>query len=392
MNLAAAQEIAPRIVKIRRELHQIPELGQREHKTSQFVVDQLQQIGVDSVETGVGGMGVVATIKGNNSSGRMIGLRADMDGLPIVEQNRFAHRSRHEGAMHACGHDGHTAMLIGAASLLCQTRDFDGTVVLIFQPAEEGLAGAREMVRDGLFSRYPIQEIYALHNWPELPLGEIGVCTKSAMAARDDFQIEIIGNGGHAAQPHRTTDPILVGARVIEALQSIVSREIDPKDSAVVSVHSIRSGNDIALGQPTENASIPDRLLLGGIAKWLLQDTGTYLEKRLRHITESIAAASGARANVVYEQFLPPVINDTRCAGRVTEVAQALISTELVNSHHPPTMASEDFSFMLQAVPGAYFFLGTGGPAQKALHHPQFDFNDDSIALGIAVLSQLVLG
>ena len=319
------------------------------------------------------------------ASGRSIGLRADMDCLPIQEANDFGHRSRHEGRMHACGHDGHTAMLLGAARYLAATRNFDGTAYLIFQPAEESGAGAEVMVREGLFARFPADEVYAVHNWPELPPGKIAVGTGPVMAATDELRIVLRGTGGHAAMPHLVIDPVVAAAQVITALQTIASRNASPLDAIVVSITSLQTSQAGAFNV------IPDSVTLAGTVRSLRPETRDLAERRVREIAAKVAEAMGARAEVAYMRGYPATINSAREAAFAAAVGERLFGKENVDTAPWPTMGGEDFSYFLRERPGAYVFLGQGGGAGGCfLHNPAYDFNDEVIPLGAGYLAALV--
>jgi amidohydrolase len=372
------------LTTLRRDLHAYPELGFEEHRTARVVADALRLLKID-VHTGIGKTGVVAVIEGrSNSSGKMIGLRADMDALPITECNTFAHKSSVPGRMHACGHDGHTAMLLGAARYLAATREFDGTAVLIFQPGEEGYAGAREMIQDGLFERFPCQEVYALHNWPSLPAGTIGISPGPAMAAADRVDITITGKGGHGAHAYLAIDPVLVAAHVITAAQSIVSRNVNPLESAVVSLCSVQAGELDAM------SVIPGEALISGTVRTFKREIQDLVEERLKHMVHTIADGFGAKAKVTYTRNYPATINHAKQAMYAADVAASLVGEAHVVRDLPPSMGAEDFSFILQAKPGAYLRLGQGGGEQgRFLHSAQYDFNDAVLPLGAALLASL---
>jgi len=319
-----------------------------------------------------------------HDSGRAVGLRADMDALPMHEENGFEHVSRFKGRMHACGHDGHTAMLLGTARYLARTRRFDGTVYLIFQPGEEGFAGGKAMVEDGLFERFPADEIYALHNWPSLPPGKIGVRPGPAMAAADRIEIHIEGRGGHGAHPYLTIDPVLVAGHIITAAQSIVSRNVNPIDTAVVSLCAMHAGNMAAM------SVIPREARLVGTVRTFRLSTQVAIEKRLTELVHSIAAAFGATATLKYERIYPATVNSDREARFAADVADTLIGAENVVRDLEPSMGSEDFSFMLQQRPGAYARLGQGGAEGGCfLHNAKYDFNDEVIPLGAGFLAAI---
>jgi amidohydrolase len=372
------------LTALRRDLHAHPELGFEEHRTAEVVTRELDRLGVE-YHAAVGKTGVVAVIRGNrDESGRSIGLRADMDALPMHEENDFAHASRFKGRMHGCGHDGHTAMLLGTARYLAATRRFDGTAYLIFQPGEEGFAGGKAMVDDGLFERFPADEIYALHNWPGLPPGTIAVRPGPMMAAADRIEIHIEGRGGHGAHPYMAIDPVLVAGHMITAAQSIVARNVSPLDTAVVSLCAMQAGNLAAM------SVIPRDAKLVGTVRTFRPQTQDMIERRLNDLVHSIAAAFGAKATLKYERVYPATINTEREAEFAARVADALIGPENVVRDLEPSMGSEDFSFMLQQRPGAYARLGQGGAEGGCfLHNSRYDFNDDVIPLGAGYLAAL---
>ena len=372
------------LTSLRRDLHANPEMGFKELRTASIVAGALQALGIE-VHRGVGQTGVVGIIEGKKTdSGRMVGLRADMDALPILEENEIEHRSTQPGLMHACGHDGHTAMLLGAARYLAQTRNFNGKVALIFQPAEEGLGGAKAMIDDGLFDKFPCDSIYAMHNWPALPAGVIGINPGPMMAASDRFEIKIHGRGGHGAHPYQTIDPIIVAAQLITALQTIVSRNVHPIESAVVSLGHIHSGNAAA------PSVIPSHATLIGTVRTFSDDVQKIVEARMRTLVSTIAEAFGAKAELNYTRQYPATINSLKEANFLADVATDLFGSERVVRNLIPSMGSEDFSFMLQKKPGAYFRLGQGGAEQgKLLHNPKFDFNDDIIPAGSSMFAAL---
>ncbi|GAB4402522.1 MAG: M20 aminoacylase family protein [Rhodoferax sp.] len=380
----------PELTAFRRELHANPELGFEEHQTARRVAQALQVCGVDAVHTGIGRTGVVALIHGRSrASGRAIGLRADMDALPLTELGDRPWKSTRPGLMHACGHDGHTAMLLGAARYLAQTRQFDGTAVLIFQPGEEGFAGAQAMIDDGLFERFPVESVYALHNWPALPAGYIGLNPGPMMAAADKLRITVTGRGGHGAHPDQTVDPVLVAAHLITALQSIVSRNLDPVDSGVISVCALRAGD------PGAMSVIPDSATLVGTVRTFLPEVQALIEQRLHALCAGVAQAFGAQIQVTLDKLYPATINHAEPAALAAEVAQALVGPERVVRNLKPSMGAEDFSFMLRAKPGAYLRLGQGPQAPDAqpgcaLHNPAYDFNDAVLPLGAALHASLV--
>lgn len=374
----------PELVALRRDLHAHPELGFEEIYTSARVVEALKVCGVDEIHTGIGKTGVVAVVKGRSTaSGRMLGLRADMDALTMTEQNDFAWRSGKKGMMHGCGHDGHTAMLVGAARYLAETRHFDGTAVLVFQPGEEGFAGAKAMVEDGLFDRFPVESIYAMHNWPAMRPGTIGINMGAMMAAADRVMIEVTGKGGHGAHAYLAIDPVLVCAHIITAAQSIVSRNVRPIDSAVVSLCAIQAGDLQAM------SVIPDSAVVVGTIRTFKTEVQTLVEQRLQEIASAVALGFGATASVKYERRYPATINTPDEAAFVADVAETLVGPEHVDRDMEPSMGAEDFSFMLQTKPGAYLRLGQGGD-NCFLHNPRYDFNDDILPLGSAVHASLI--
>jgi amidohydrolase len=372
------------LTAVRRDLHAHPELGFEEHRTAEVVTRELAALGVE-FHAGVGKTGVVGVIRGEaTGSGRAIGLRADMDALPMHEENNFAHVSRFKGRMHGCGHDGHTTMLLGAARYLASTRRFDGTVFLIFQPGEEGFGGGKAMVDDGLFERFPADQIYALHNWPGLPPGQIAVRPGPMMAAADRIEIHIEGRGGHGAHPYLSIDPVLVAGHIITAAQSIVARNVSPIDTAVVSLCAMHAGNLAAM------SVIPRDARLVGTVRTFRPKTQDDIERRLNDLVHSIAAAFGATATLKYERMYPATINTAREAEFAASVADGLVGPNNVVRDLEPSMGSEDFSFMLQKRPGAYARLGQGGAEGGCfLHNTRYDFNDEVIPLGGGYLAAL---
>ncbi len=372
------------LTRIRRQLHTHPELGFEEHVTAALVASELERYGVDEIHRGIGKTGVVAVIRGAGSSAASIGLRADMDALPMREEGDVEWRSCQPGRMHACGHDGHTAMLLGAARYLARTRQFDGTVHLIFQPGEEGYAGARAMIQDGLFERFPCDSVYAMHNWPALAAGTIAVRPGPIMAASDKITIRIHGVGGHGAHPYQTVDPVLVAGHIITAAQSIVSRNVSPIDSAVISLCAMQAGNLAAM------SVIPHEATLVGTVRTFRAKTQDMVEGRLRALIESVAQAFGAKAELTYERSYPATINTHDEALFGQAVARELVGDENIITDLEPSMGSEDFSFMLQVRPGAYFRLGQGGAeAGRFLHNAHYDFNDAVLPLGAALFVRL---
>jgi hippurate hydrolase len=373
------------LTAFRRDLHAHPELGFEERRTASRVIDALRVAGVDEIHEGIGRTGVVGIVRGRRgASARAVGLRADMDALPLVEENDFAWRSATRGLMHGCGHDGHTTMLVGAARYLAATRDFDGTAVLIFQPGEEGFAGAKAMIDDGLFDRFPVEAVYAMHNWPALPAGTVGVNSGPMMAAADRIEIVIQGRGGHGAHPYLAIDPVLVAAHIITAAQSLVSRNVNPIDNAVVSLCSMHAG------EPTAYSVIPREARLVGTVRTFRREVQDMIEDRLGRLVESVALGFGATARLTYIRSYPATINSPREAMFAADVAQALVGEAHVVRELPPSMGAEDFSFMLQVKPGAYLRLGQGGESSCFLHNSRYDFNDDVLPLGAALFASLV--
>jgi hippurate hydrolase len=370
---------------IRQDIHAHPELAFVESRTSTMVAEKLEGWGIE-VHRGLAKTGVVGIVKGRkNASGRGIGLRADMDCLPMHETGTVPYRSRHEGRMHACGHDGHTTMLLGAARYLAETRNFDGTAYLIFQPAEESGGGGQVMVKEGLFERFPANEVYALHNWPGLPPGKIAVGTGPMMAATDEIQIVVRGRGGHAAMPHLVVDPVVASAHIIGALQTIASRNVSPTDAVVVSIASMQTSQVGAFNV------IPDFVKLVGTVRSFRPETRELAEKRVREIAGKVAEAFGARAEIDYRRGYPATVNSAHEAGFAARVGERVFGRGNVVTDPEPTMGGEDFSYMLLERPGAYVFLGQGGgPSGCFLHNPGYDFNDEVIPLGAGYLAALV--
>lgn len=388
---ARIQQFHPELVALRRDLHSHPELGFEEVYTARRVVESLKVCGVDALHTGIGKTGVVALIHGRKLSarnpGRMIGLRADMDALPMAEFNDFDWKSAKQGLMHGCGHDGHTAMLVGAARYLAETRNFAGTAVLIFQPGEEGYAGARAMIQDGLFDRFPVESVYAMHNWPAMRPGTVGINPGAMMAAADRLTIEITGRGGHGAHPYQTVDPVLVAAHIITAVQSIVSRNVKAVESAVISICAMNAGD---LGA---QSVVPGVAKLVGTVRTFSPVVQDLVERRLKELCTAVAQGFGATATVTFERMYPATINTAPEAQFAGDVAAALVGEDKVVRNLEPSMGAEDFSFMLQAKPGAYLRLGQGAADGKGacnLHNPLYDFNDDVLPLGAALFAGLV--
>ena len=375
----------PELTALRRDLHAHPELGFEEVYTSARVKEALKLCGVDEVHTGIGRTGVVGVIKGKSTgSGRMVGLRADMDALTMVEANDFSWKSAKPGMMHGCGHDGHTAMLVGAARYLAETRNFDGTAVLVFQPGEEGFAGAKEMIQDGLFDRFPVDAIYAMHNWPQMKPGCIGINPGPMMAAADRVTIEVTGKGGHGAHAYLAIDPVLVAAHIITAVQSIVSRNVRPIDGAVISLCAMQAGDLHAM------SVIPGKATIVGTVRTFLPEVQALVERRLSELCSAIALGMGATATVHYERIYPATTNSTAEAKFAGDVAESLVGPEHLDRDMEPSMGAEDFSFMLQTKPGAYLRIGQGGEGNCFLHNARYDFNDDILPLGSALHAGLI--
>ncbi|WMT77854.1 M20 aminoacylase family protein [Bradyrhizobium sp. Ash2021] len=376
-------DLQPDIQAWRRDIHENPELLYEVHRTAAFVADRLREFGCDEVATGLGRTGVVGVIKGKKPAGngdiRVIGLRADMDALPIEEETNLPYASKTPGLMHACGHDGHTAMLLGAARYLAETRNFAGDAVVIFQPAEEGGAGADAMIKDGLMDRFGIEQVYGMHNGPGIPVGSFAIRPGPIMAATDSIDIRIEGLGGHAARPHKCIDSVLVGSQLITALQSIVARTIDPLDSAVISICEFHAGN-------ARNV-IPQTAELRGTVRTLTQEVRELVEKRVREVVAGVAQMTGARIDLVYERGYPVTKNHASQTDIAIRVAKEIAGDANV-MEAPPMMGAEDFSYMLQARPGAFIFCGNGDTA--GLHHPAYNFNDDAIVYGTSYWIKLV--
>jgi amidohydrolase len=367
----------------RHDFHAHPELQYDVHRTAASVAEKLKAFGCDEVVPGIGRTGVVGVIHGRKpGSGErtVIGLRADMDALPVSEVNDLPYKSTIAGKMHACGHDGHTAMLLGAAKYLAETRNFAGTAVVIFQPAEEGGAGGKAMLKDGLMERFGVQEVYGMHNYPGLPVGQFAIRSGPIMAAADHVSIEIEGVGGHAARPHLTVDTVLVGAQIVNQIQSIVARNVDPLHAAVISICVFNAGT-------TDNV-IPQTALLRGTARSLTPEVQDLLERRLHEVVEGTARLYGATAKLTYKRDYPVTRNHERQAAFAADIAAQVVGSERVDHDVAPVMGAEDFSFMLEARPGAFIFVGNGDSA--GLHHPAYDFNDEAIPIGTSYWVKLV--
>jgi amidohydrolase len=374
-------DLQPEIAEWRRDIHRHPELMFDVHRTAGVVAEKLKSFGCDEVATGIGRTGVVGVIRGKRGPGaRTIGLRADMDALPITEATGLPYQSTAPGKMHACGHDGHTAMLLGAAKYLAETRNFAGTAVVIFQPAEEGGGGAREMVKEGLMERFAIEEVYGMHNYPGFPVGDFAIRPGPMMAAADRIYIDIEGVGGHAARPHHSVDTVLVGAQIINQIQSIVARNVDPLESSVVSICQFNAG--------TADNIIPQTARLSGTARSLTPEVRDLVEKRLHEVVEGTARLYGASAKLTYKRDYPVTRNHEKQTAFAASVAAEIVGKDRVDTSAPPVMGAEDFSYMLEARPGAFIFVGNGDSA--GLHHPAYNFNDEAIPVGTSYWVKLV--
>jgi amidohydrolase len=368
------------LATLRRDIHAHPELGFEEHRTAALVADKLSEWGIP-VHRGLGGTGVVGILK-SGTSPRAIGLRADMDALPLQELNTFSHTSQHAGKMHACGHDGHTAMLLAAAQHLARHRNFDGTVYLIFQPAEESGGGARDMIRDGLFEKFPMEAVFGMHNWPGMPAGAFALSPGPVMASSSEFTITVRGKGGHAAMPHNTIDPVPVACQMVQAFQTVVSRNLKPIDAGVISVTMIHAGH--------ASNVIPDSCELRGTVRTFKMDVLDAIEARMRQVAEHVCLAHGATCEFQFDRKYPATVNSASEAEFARAVMTTLVGADKVLVQEP-TMGAEDFAYMLQAKPGAYCFIGNGdgvhremghGEGPCTLHNPSYDFNDELIPLG----------
>lgn len=375
---------------IRRDIHAHPELCFEEVRTAELITRRLKEWGIP-VHTGLGKTGVVGTIQGQgaNAAKRAIGLRADIDALPITERNTFGHASRHAGRMHACGHDGHIAMLLGAAQHLSRNRDFDGTVHLVFQPAEEGGGGAREMIRDGLFDRFPMEAIFGIHNWPGLAVGQFAIKDGPCFASSNEFKIVVHGRGSHAAMPNLGIDPVPVACQMVQSFQAILTRNLRPIDTGVISVTMLRAGEATNV--------VPDTCTLEGTVRTFTTDVLDLIERRMKEVADHTAAAFGARCEFEFQRNYPPTVNHTAETAFVRQVMTDLVGADNVREFEP-TMGAEDFSYFLQEKPGAYFVIGNGegdhrdgghGLGPCMLHNPSYDFNDSLIPIGAAFWVQL---
>jgi amidohydrolase len=364
----------------RRDFHAHPELGFEEHRTSSIVADKLKGFGVDEVHTGIARTGVVGVLRAGSGSGA-IGLRADMDALPIDEASGAPHASRTAGRMHACGHDGHTTMLLGAARYLAETRNFDGTVYLIFQPAEEMLGGGRVMLEEGLLERFPMSQLYGLHNWPKLPVGSFAVRPGPMMAAADRFTLTLRGQGGHGAMPELARDPVVAAAQIVLAMQTIVSRNVDPVKQAVVSVTQIHGGDAFNV--------IPQTAMIAGTCRSFAPEVRDLIERRITSIGHGVGEALQVEVDVAYERGYPPTVNSEAETVLAAQAAAEVVGDERVDRATPAVMGAEDFSYMLEQRPGSYIFMGNGR-AEAPLHSPQYDFNDEALTVGASYWARLV--
>ena len=374
-------EFHPELTAWRRDFHMHPELNFEEHRTAGIVAQRLREFGCDQVIEGFSGTGVIGLIHGQGGpNGRAIGLRADMDALPIEELTGAAWASQNPGKMHACGHDGHTTMLLGGARYLAETRNFSGTVVLIFQPAEEKGGGAEVMVKDGIFEQFPMERVFGMHNWPGLPAGEFAWKAGPIMAAVEQLEIHLQGKGAHGAMPHQGVDPIMVAAAIVQGLQSIVARNVEPVEAGVITIGEIRGGF-------THNV-IPDSVYMQGTARWFRPEVGALLRERFLHLVPTIANAFGATAEASMTLYCPATINDAESTKLTVEAARAVAAQ--VHEMDKPTMGGEDFSFMLNAKAGSYIMIGGGrGHDDPGLHHPRYDFNDEVLAVGASYWARL---
>ena len=381
--LNSITKIANDMTEWRRFLHSIPELSFNEHKTSNFISSKLKEWGIKH-HTKIAKTGIVAQIKGNKgNSNKTIGLRADIDALPIEENNDFEYRSTHKGASHKCGHDGHTALLLGAAKYLSENPDFDGTVNLIFQPAEEGGGGANEMIKDGLLEKFPMSQIFGMHNWPDIPKGKFSICPGPIMAAVNTIQIRIKGFGGHAAMPHQTIDPIIVGSHIVSALQTISSRTIDPIDTIVLSITQFHAG--------TTHNIIPDDVFLEGTLRTFSEKVKLKAIERIKEISSNISKSFLASSKVEFLDGYPATVNSENETNIAANIAAEIVGNKNVESNMKPIMGSEDFSFMLNKVPGSFIFIGAGDKDHnRPCHHAEYDFNDEILPIGTSYWIKLV--
>ncbi|MBJ27026.1 MAG: peptidase M20 [Alphaproteobacteria bacterium] len=374
-------EINAEMIEWRQDIHSYPELAFEEYRTAKIVTEKLKEFGIDT-ETEIAKTGVVGTLEGK-SEGSSIAIRADMDALALNEETGLDYASKNQGKMHACGHDGHTAMLLGAAKYLSETRNFSGKVHFIFQPAEEGAGGAKVMIDEGLFKKYPVDGIFGLHNWPGLPLGQFAVIDGPIMAAADFFEVTVTGNGAHGAMPHLGSDPIVCSSQIINALQTIVSRNLDPLEAGVLTVTKVHGGE--------ANNVIPEKVVFSGTARAFQEQIRDQLESRLTDISVNIAEANGCSANVLYERNYPPTVNASSETEIASKVAGLVVGNKNVRRDLSPCMGSEDFAFMLQEIPGCYIWMGNGDQDGGCfLHNPGYDFNDQALTIGASYWVRLV--
>ena len=368
--------------KWRQDLHTFPELGFEEKKTSDFIAEKLEEFGIEFYRD-IAKTGIVGVIHGSKPGSGAIGLRADMDALPMLEENNFKYISQNKGKMHACGHDGHTTMLLGAAKYLSQTKNFSGTVYLIFQPAEEGLGGGRVMVEEGLFKKFPMRSVWGMHNWPGLDVGKAAIHQGTVMASSDSVFISITGRGSHAAIPHLALDPVPVAASIITGLQNLVSRQTDPLKTVVLSITMLNAGTAFNI--------IPDKVEMRGTCRTMDEEDRNRLEISIKKVSQNIAEGFGLKAEVEYEKGFPATVNTINEAQQAVGVVKDVLGVDSADTTMPPSMVSEDFSYMLQECPGAYILLGAGHPgSDKMLHNSKYDFNDEILPMGASYWSRLV--
>jgi hippurate hydrolase len=368
------------LTEIFKDLHAHPELGFTEHRTASVVAAKLKEYGVDEVHTGIGGTGVVGIVKGNREGGRRVGLRADMDALPIEEETNLPYRSTTPGVMHACGHDGHTTMLLGAAKHLAQSRDFAGTAVLVFQPAEEGLGGARRMLADGLFDRFPCDEIYGMHNSPSGDPGKVGICKGAAMAGASFFDITVQGRGSHAAMPHQSRDPLVIASALVGSLQTILSRNVPPLDTCVLSVTQLHAGSAYNV--------VPDTATLAGTIRYFKDEVCALAEQRMRELCEGFAKAYGVEITIALRNVFDVLMNDADLSDAYMEAARDIVGEENISGTDEPATGSEDFADMLKVIPGAYCRIGHSGTT--GLHNPSFFLDPEVLPVGASIMARIV--
>ncbi|MDA9406968.1 M20 aminoacylase family protein [Bradyrhizobium sp. CCBAU 45384] len=380
VTVEALKDIKAEATEWRRYLHENPELDYRLQNTARFVVEKLESFGISHIEAGIAETGIVAIIKGGGGDGPTIGLRADMDALPIVETSNKPWASKIPGCMHACGHDGHTAMLLGAAKYLAATRNFKGSVALIFQPAEEHGRGGRQMVQEGIMDRFGISRVFGMHNGPGMEVGTFAICNGAIMGSQDNFDIVVKGKGGHAASPHKNIDPIVIAAQIIVGLQTLVSRGTDPTKSLVISVTKLAAGQNYSI--------IPENVEIGGTVRTLLPELRNFAEQQILASAQGIARAFGAQVEVEYHRHIPVTINQVEETNMAIRAASKLVGSASVDERVGGVMGAEDFAFMAEARPGAYMFLGNG--PTPACHNPAYDFNDEALSYGIGYWVNLV--